>query len=88
MRKASILFFILSVHYSTQAQQVSIIPEPASLELKQGNFSISANTYYLALGTGMDNSINFLNGYLKTYYGFQLKKENQTQAAECNHAEF
>jgi hexosaminidase len=77
MRKTRTLFFFLFFHYFIQAQDVSIIPEPASLKVKRGTFSISTNTYCLALGSGMDNSVNFLNGYLKNYYGFQLKKETR-----------
>ena len=77
MHKTSTLLFIFCFYYSVQAQEVNIIPEPASLNVKKGTFSISANTYYLTLGSGMDNSVNFLNGYLKTYYGFQLKKETR-----------
>ena len=65
------ILFILPV----SAQQVNIIPQPASVELKKGTFTISSNTYLLALGSGMERSVSFLNGYLKQCYGFQLKKE-------------
>src|ERR1044071_6448086 len=69
----SFLFFPLAAF----CQGPSIIPRPASMEIKQGTFTLSANTYFLAMGSGMENSINFLNNYLQTYYGFQLKKETK-----------
>jgi hexosaminidase len=58
-------------------QQINIIPQPASVEVKKGTFTISPNTYLLALGSGMEKSVSFLNWYFKEYYGFQLKKETK-----------
>ena len=59
----------------TLGQLTSVIPQPASLEIKNGSFTITPNTYLLAIGSGIENSVNFINNYLKKYYGFQLKKE-------------
>ncbi len=75
MQKAGRLLILILLPYFIEAQKVNIIPEPALVELKKGTFTISTETFLLPLGSGMDNSINFLNDYLKTFYGFQLRKE-------------
>src|SRR5437868_5073364 len=77
MRSSFVLFIWLSFAVSVWSQQVNIIPQPASVDLKSGTFSISPNTYLLALGSKMENTASFLNAYLKEYYGFQLKKETK-----------
>jgi len=74
MRKSSILFILFFITSIVPAQEVNIIPQPASLQMRQGSFTITPNTYFMTLGSGMENSVNFLNWYLKSYYGFQLKK--------------
>ncbi len=62
------------------AQNISIIPQPAVLGIKKGMFTISASTYILAKEKQMENSVNFLNGYLKKYYGFSLKKDTKSRS--------
>ena len=56
----------------TNAQTVNIIPRPASLEVKPGNFSITPSTRIVLAGSGLEKTAAFFNEYLKKYYGFQL----------------
>jgi hexosaminidase len=65
-----LLFFV----HSAEAQ-VNIIPEPASVKMPKtmGNFSLNASAKIVLEGSGMDNSVSFLNDYLKQFYGFSLQ---------------
>lgn len=58
------------------AQQVHIIPQPNKIEIEKGNFILSPLTTIFSPSKENNNSINFLNNYLKNYYGFTLKKVN------------
>ncbi len=58
---------------SVQAQEINIIPKPSKLETQPGNFTVTANTPIVLLGTGLEKSAGFLNDYLQKFYGFQLK---------------
>lgn len=55
------------------AQEVSIIPQPTSLKVNEGTFSISAKTTLQIKSAGQQKAANFLNKYLQEFYGFQLK---------------
>jgi hexosaminidase len=55
------------------AQEVSIIPQPTSLKVNEGRFSISAKTPLQIKSAGQQKAANFLNKYLQEFYGFQLK---------------
>ncbi len=55
------------------AQDVSIIPQPTSLKVNEGTFSISAKTTLQIKSAGQQKAANFLNKYLQEFYGFQLK---------------
>jgi hexosaminidase len=57
----------------TNAQEVSIIPQPTSVTKKEGSFSISAKTALQIKNAGQQKAANFLNKYLQEFYGFQLK---------------
>ena len=57
----------------TNAQEVSIIPQPTSVTKKEGSFSISAKTTLQIKNAGQQKAANFLNKYLQEFYGFQLK---------------
>jgi hexosaminidase len=57
----------------TNAQEVSIIPQPTSVTKKEGSFSISAKTTLQIKNAGQQKAANFLNKYLQQFYGFQLK---------------
>jgi hexosaminidase len=62
---------ILSMHLHAQ---VSIIPQPAELKMPEraGAFTITAKTPIILEGSGLENSAQFLNDYLKQVYGFTL----------------
>ena len=57
----------------TNAQEVSIIPQPTSLTKKDGSFDISAKTTLQIKSAGQQKAANFFNKYLQEFYGFQLK---------------
>ena len=67
------LSFVLTV--MCFAQSINIIPQPA--ELKQpkimANFTITPATQIVLEGSGLENSVNFFNDYLKRFYNFKLK---------------
>ena len=74
MRSTVCLFFSLCLLSALSAQQGNIIPQPAELVWQTGKFSLSKSTV-LVVRNGVDNSAaDFLNNYLKLYYGFTLKK--------------
>src|SRR6516225_1528801 len=79
MRNLSIAFFmLLSTTCIAQQQTLNVIPEPAQVELKDGNFPITNHTTIFFTQTGAGKSTAFLNSYLKKNYDFQLpvqKKE-------------
>ena len=60
---------LMKVH----SQNISIIPQPVSIETKKGNFILSDQTVILTADSSNSSSIQFLNNYLKSYYGFSLK---------------
>ena len=78
MRFTVILASFLLISPLLVAQELNIIPAPAEVKLGKGVFTITANTRLVFLGSGMDNSMNFLNWYLKNNYGFQLRTETKT----------
>ena len=57
----------------TNAQEVSIIPQPTSVTKKEGSFSISAKTPLHIKNAGQQKAASFFNKYLQSFYGFQLK---------------
>jgi len=57
----------------TNAQEVSIIPQPTSVTKKEGSFSISAKTALCIKNAGQQKAASFFNKYLQSFYGFQLK---------------
>jgi hexosaminidase len=79
MKKAIIVFFSVT-SLLVQAQTISIIPQPA--EIKQpkiaADFFITPATQILLQGSGLDNSVNFLNDYLERFYHFKLKTVRKT----------
>lgn len=55
------------------AQSVNIIPQPAKLEVGQGNFTIGTATKIVLGDKGMEKSARFFNDYLQKLYGFELQ---------------
>lgn len=57
----------------TQGQQIpSIIPAPVKTEIKSGSFMLNSKTVIVTDGNNTA-TVNFLNDYLKKYYGLTLK---------------
>jgi len=59
--------------FHVYAQDIHIIPQPQKVEKKKGIFTISPTTVFVFTDSGEKATINFINGYLKQYYGFTLK---------------
>lgn len=68
---ASLLFSALA----GQSQGLNIIPQPVSVKQPRipASFYINAGTQIVAEGSGLENSINYLNDYLDRFYHFKLK---------------
>ncbi|MEP7278740.1 MAG: beta-N-acetylhexosaminidase [Bacteroidota bacterium] len=67
---------ILGISIICQAQnRINIIPRPAEIRLPvtAGNFTITPATQILLEGSGLENSVHFLNDYLQRFYHFSLK---------------
>ena len=72
--KYLLIFFL--VFNSLQALgQLNIIPQPVKAEIKQGNFIIKENTGISISGEELRPSLNFIQEYLKKFYGFSLKEQ-------------
>ena len=59
------------------AQNINIIPQPNSLTIQKGSFTLSANTIIVSSSNEDENAIHFLNTYLSSYYGFRVKKSSK-----------
>ncbi len=56
----------------SNTNQYPITPKPQQLVAKSGTFNLSASTVLLLDDAGQKQSANFLNDYLKRFYGFTL----------------
>ena len=72
------LLFGLLLCGFTSIAQINIIPQPVSVTYtgENGKFSLGPDTRIVAEGSGLENSIDFFNSYLKTYYGFELETDS------------
>ncbi|HET7001721.1 MAG TPA: beta-N-acetylhexosaminidase [Puia sp.] len=59
----------------TSIAQINIIPQPVSVKYTglNGKFALGPETRIVVEGSGLQNSIDFFNSYLRTYYGFELQ---------------
>jgi hexosaminidase len=71
MKKQLLSLFVLSVMVS-HAQEINIIPKPASVHVGDGTFTITPATKIILKAGDVDKSATFLNNYLQQFYGFQL----------------
>lgn len=74
MRSAICLFLSLYLAASSFSQPLHIIPRPQLVKQGNGKFTLNTATVIVVKNGVDDNSANFLNSYLKLYYGFSLKK--------------
>jgi len=79
MRKIVFLFLII-ISYKLSAQEVNVIPQPVSLNIKttQKPFTIDATTKIVIVDTALIPSADFLNNYLQKYYNLKLNITNVT----------
>jgi hexosaminidase len=69
--KRLLFLFLLLAHVAT-AQEVNIIPKPASVQVNPGNFTITKSTVIAVKDKKDRSSAEFLNEYLQQVYGFKL----------------
>ncbi|MBF9252287.1 family 20 glycosylhydrolase [Pontibacter sp. 172403-2] len=69
--KKLVFLFLLLAHMAT-AQDINIIPKPANVQVKPGNFTITKNTVIAVKDKDDRDAANFLNDYLQQVYGFKL----------------
>ena len=64
----------------TAVAQVNIIPQPASVKIPRimADFIVSPSTKIVLEGSGLENSVQFFNDYLKEFYGFSLETTSKT----------
>ncbi len=80
MKRLISVFALFLTLVDSQAQQLSIIPEPAEVTMGKGNFTISHSTV-LVVRNGVDkNTADFFNDYLKKNFGFSLKNVKSAQS--------
>lgn len=77
MKKIFCFVFVITTLHVCAQSSLNIIPEPAKAELKDGSFTISPSTKIIVETSDVANSINFLNDYLKKFYGFELKTSKE-----------
>lgn len=82
--KSLMLALLLTAGLESFAQEINIIPRPATLQPQDGSFTISAATKIVLAETGLNKSAEFLNRYLKHFYGFQLAIVSKTSAHTNN----
>jgi hexosaminidase len=72
MKLTSLLYSLLFAAVILHAQQVNIVPKPASVKMEKGNFSINPATQLVVTGSELNKTAELFNTYLNKYYGFQL----------------
>lgn len=77
MRFALSLLLLSTALNMVQAQQVNIIPQPVSLQVKTGHFTINASTSLVVTDEGDRKSAAFLQNYLQQHYGLKLSIKKQ-----------
>lgn len=73
MKKRLLIMSALFITMLTKAQEVNIIPQPAAMTVGKGSFTITPKTKIVFAGSGLENAADFLNVYLKQFYGFTLQ---------------
>jgi hexosaminidase len=72
MRKVLLLLCLISFK-AMDAQEISIIPQPASMIIGKGKLTISPKNVIHLWGSGLEKNAAFLQDYIKKMYGFGLK---------------
>lgn len=66
---AILMLTVLSAH----SQQINIIPQPAYMQAKQGEFVVTASTKIISEGKATGRAASFLAGYLQKMYGIKVR---------------
>jgi len=76
--------FIILLALGARAQDINIVPRPAEITqpATPGYFVISPATTIVLEGSGLSNCAQFLNDYLKRFYGFTLKTGKSATAGK------
>lgn len=77
MRKATFFIFSAIITLCACAQKVNIIPEPVSLKVGNGTFTITPNTVITLSDDEDTKAANFFNEYLQNIYGVKLNTGDQ-----------
>jgi hexosaminidase len=72
MKRTLLACFVLLAATTTRAQEINLVPQPAWLQQGTGQMKITSATKIIAANSETRKSANFLNTYLKSFYGFQL----------------
>ncbi|WP_018611451.1 glycoside hydrolase family 20 protein [Segetibacter koreensis] len=67
-----VLFLFFTTSLFAQDSNINIIPAPVSYKVSEGKFLFNNKTKIAFSDSAELNSANFLNDYLKSYYGFTL----------------
>lgn len=75
MRLTLVLMSIIIFSFCSQAQELSVIPQPVSIKQPRiaAKFTISPATQIVVEGSHLQHSANFFNDYLRRFYLFKLK---------------
>ncbi len=74
------LLLLLTTVKAMNAQEISIIPQPATMSIGKGQLTISQKNQIHLWGSGLEKNAEFLHDYIKKLYGISLKitKEKKT----------
>ncbi|TGD57385.1 beta-N-acetylhexosaminidase [Flavobacterium humi] len=73
MFKSKSLLLLLFAAVAFSQNQLPLIPKPASVETKQGNFILSQSTKIILNDPEFKKEVDLFNQFLKANYGFELQ---------------
>src|SRR3954468_5956157 len=72
IKKLSVFALLFVVCFAGRAQKVSIIPQPVSMQVANGNFILDQKTSFAVANAEDRKAADFFNDYLQGIYGFKL----------------
>ena len=82
--KSFIFYCLILISFSALAQnEIFIVPEPSSVQLKKGNFILNEHTT-IQSDAATINAKQFLLKYLGDYYKLVLKKPSYNKGGDNN----
>jgi hexosaminidase len=72
MKRTLLACLVMFAATATKAQELNLVPQPAWLQQGTGQMKITPSTKIIAANSETRRGANFLNTYLKAFYGFQL----------------